>query len=212
MPRVTRERASHAQAHLDGLVAVVGTALLQDVEPSRVVDVDTLLWRDVLGGWGQAGQQAGVLGRPPRQAAPVKGPQPHPWAGHFHRQWGCASRASRVSQPSFPTLTQGRNLAGQSGVSPQGLAQGMLTSFTLLGGHVLVFRAWQSTQEPWAGQGEEGRRVSHGLVMYLANPETVALSPGLRQESQHRGGDRGVGRGRSRQREEGEGLVVRELV
>ena len=56
----------------------------------------------------------------------------------------------------------------------------MLTSFTLLGGHVLVFRAWQSTQEPWAGQGEEGRRVGHGLVIYLASPQTVALSPGLR--------------------------------
>lgn len=33
--------------------------------------------------------------------------------------------------------------------------QGKLTSFTLLGGHVLVaFRAWQSTQEPWAGGRE----------------------------------------------------------
>lgn len=31
----------------------------------------------------------------------------------------------------------------------------MLTSFTLLGGQVLlVFRAWQSTQEPWVGHGE----------------------------------------------------------
>lgn len=46
------------------------------------------------------------------------------------------------------------------------MGQGMLTSFMLLAGHVLVvFRSWQSTQEPWAGQGEAGRTVSPGLFI-----------------------------------------------
>lgn len=43
----------------------------------------------------------------------------------------------------------------------------MLTSFTLLGGHVsVVFRAWQSTQEPWEGQGR-GRRGEQLALVYL---------------------------------------------
>lgn len=45
------------------MVAVAGAALLQDVEPSRVMDVDTLLRGDVLG-WVVQGWSAGMGSRP----------------------------------------------------------------------------------------------------------------------------------------------------
>lgn len=45
-----RAGSTLAQAHQDGLVAVMSAALLQDVEPSRVMGVDTLLGEDVLVG------------------------------------------------------------------------------------------------------------------------------------------------------------------
>lgn len=87
MPQIPREQVPHAQAHQDGLIAVVGAALLQDVQPSRVMDVDTLLRGDVLGGPCQAGQQAGVLGRPPSPGSPGQGTLA-PWARHLPCQWG----------------------------------------------------------------------------------------------------------------------------
>lgn len=50
----------------------------------------------------------------------------------------------------------------------------MLTSFTLLGGHMLVaFRAWQSAQEPWAGHGGGGESGQYRFI-YAANPKKVA--------------------------------------
>lgn len=45
--RVPREYRP-AQAHCDGLVAVVGTALLQHVESSWVMGINTLLGEDIL--------------------------------------------------------------------------------------------------------------------------------------------------------------------
>lgn len=47
MARVPRE-CRPAQAHRGGLVAVVGTALLQHVESSWVMGINTLLGEDIL--------------------------------------------------------------------------------------------------------------------------------------------------------------------
>lgn len=49
--RVARIPRGHrpSQAHCDGLVAVVGTALLQHIESSWVMGINTLLGEDILG-------------------------------------------------------------------------------------------------------------------------------------------------------------------
>lgn len=58
VPQVTGDSVL-SQAHQEGLVAVVGAALLQDVEPRRVMGVDTLLGGQVLG-WTMPSWSAGM--------------------------------------------------------------------------------------------------------------------------------------------------------
>ena len=81
-------------------------------------------------------------------------------------------------QPSLPALLPhpgiGQKACWAARGQPQGLGQGMLTSFVLLGGHMLVFRAWQSTQEPWVGQGSGEKGES--WFIYSANAKELALS------------------------------------
>jgi hypothetical protein len=105
------------------------------------VDINALLGEDILGRATQGQSAERMLDRPlPGSPDPILPPR----AGLGHAE------PLGVVQPSLlllPTATWVCLRVWQKGSISEGRA-GVLTIFTLFGGHTLVFKAWQSTQEP----------------------------------------------------------------
>lgn len=68
---------------------------------------------------------------------------------HPEQGWGMLSRQVWSNPPCSHSLLQPGYAweFGKKRSIPEGRA-GLLTIFTLFGGHILAFKAWQSTQEP----------------------------------------------------------------
>lgn len=163
------------------------------------MDVNTLLRGDVLG-WAVQGWSAQmVLGQPPSPGSPGQETSA-PWAQHSHLSGAegcCPSRSSLASQPPCPTLTLGRNLAGQSGVSPECRVKGSSPASRCWGG-TCWWRSGLGSPRRSPGQGV-GRTVSAGLfIQQTLRRWHEAKSCGMRKNQPREGQEVACG-----QRDEG---------